>query len=106
LELLQYLARQLKGLEKYGYPVISEETNDSNERLKSDKVWIVDPIDGTNDFINQTDEFCILIGLAEKGKSVLGVVYQPSTKKTYFAENTKIRSSQKRANLFPKAKRK
>jgi 3'(2'), 5'-bisphosphate nucleotidase len=79
----------LEGLEKYGYPVISEETKDSEERLKSDKVWIVDPIDGTKDFIDQTGEFCILIGLAEKGRSILGVAYQPTTKKTYFAEKGK-----------------
>jgi len=54
--------------------------------MKSDKVWIVDSLDGTQDFLDKTDQFCIMIGLAEKGKAVLGLVYIPTQDKLLYAE--------------------
>lgn len=72
-------------LKKYGYPILSEESTDNKSRLKSKKVWIVDPLDGTEDFIQKTDEFCIMIGMAVDGKPQLGVVYEPVTDRMYWA---------------------
>lgn len=76
----------LNELKKYGWPVLSEEAKDNSKRLKSEYVWIVDPLDGTSDFIEKTGEFSVLIGLAKNGRSVLGVVYEPAKNTAYWAE--------------------
>ena len=80
-----------EGLKKYGFPILSEEaTDDFKKRKNSDYVWIVDPLDGTSDFIQKTDEFAVMIGLANKeGGAVLGVVYAPALGELYFAEKGK-----------------
>ena len=73
-------------LRKYNYAVLSEEEKDSKARLPQEYAWIVDPLDGTNDFLANTGEFTVMMGLARAGKPVLGVVHQPATGTTYFAE--------------------
>ena len=79
----------LEGLKEFGYPILSEESKDDLGRLKSEYVWIVDSLDGTRDFLDKTGEFCIMIGLSYKGESILGVLYQPTEDKLYFAEKGK-----------------
>ncbi len=59
--------------------LLSEETADDGGRLSHRRVWIVDPLDGTQDFVNRTDEFVVMIGLAVEGEPALGLVYQPVT---------------------------
>jgi 3'(2'), 5'-bisphosphate nucleotidase len=49
-------------------------------------VWIVDPLDGTKEFLAQNGEFSVMIGLVEHGVPVLGVVYLPATGEVYSAE--------------------
>ena len=61
-------------------PVYSEEAMDSPERLSRNRVWIVDPLDSTSNFIAQGDEYTVSIGLAVQRKAVLGVVYNPRRK--------------------------
>jgi myo-inositol-1(or 4)-monophosphatase len=56
---------------------LSEETRDSAERLNKARVWIVDPLDGTKEFIKHIPEFAVSIGLVENGTPVLGVEYNP-----------------------------
>ena len=73
-------------LEKTGIPILSEEDVDDKSRLTSEKVWIVDPLDGTQDFVNRTGEFTILVGLVENHVPVMGLVYLPIKKILYFAE--------------------
>ena len=73
-------------LEKTGIPILSEEDVDAKSRLVSDKVWIVDPLDGTQDFVNRTGEFTVLVGLVENHIPVMGLVYLPIKKILYFAE--------------------
>jgi 3'(2'), 5'-bisphosphate nucleotidase len=73
-------------LEKSGIPILSEEDMDDKSRLNSDKIWIVDPLDGTQDFVNRTGEFTILVGLVENHVPVMGLVYLPIKKILYFAE--------------------
>ena len=73
-------------LEKTGIPILSEEDVDDKSRLDSEKVWIIDPLDGTQDFVNRTGEFTILIGLVENHIPVMGLVYLPIKKILYFAE--------------------
>ena len=57
--------------------LLSEESPDDESRLSKPRVWIVDPLDGTRDFLAQTGDFCVLVGLAIDGAPVLGVAYQP-----------------------------
>ena len=73
-------------LEKTGIPILSEEDVDDKSRLTSEKVWIVDPLDGTQDFVNRTGEFTIFVGFVENHVPVMGLVYLPIKKILYFAE--------------------
>jgi len=70
-----------------GIPILSEEDADDKSRMDSDKVWIVDPLDGTQDFVNRTGEFTVMVGLVENYIPVMGLVYWPTERKLYFAEN-------------------
>ena len=65
------------------YPILSEEDNDNEMRLNHEKVWIVDPLDGTTDFVNRTGEFTVMIALVSNKKPILGVINWP-TKNTLF----------------------
>ncbi|PTA68209.1 3'(2'),5'-bisphosphate nucleotidase CysQ family protein [Deinococcus arcticus] len=62
-----------------GDGLLSEEAADSPARLAHERVWIVDPIDGTKEFASGSPDFCVSIGLAVAGEPVLGVVYAPAT---------------------------
>lgn len=64
---------------------LSEEDTDDLERLSKSHVWIVDPLDGTRDFINHNPEFAVSIGLAVDKKPVLGIVYNPATRELFHA---------------------
>ena len=59
---------------------LSEETGDSPERLDKEFVWIVDPLDGTKEFIEGVPHFVTSIGLVQNGTPILGVLYNPVTK--------------------------
>ncbi len=67
----------------YGW--LSEETEDDQERLKSDRVWMVDPIDGTNAFLRHVPEWTVSAALVENGLPVLGVVFNPATDEFFHA---------------------
>ena len=60
-----------------GYGWLSEETPDDPSRLSCARLWIVDPIDGTRDFIHGGSDWCIAAALAEAGKPVIAAVYRP-----------------------------
>ena len=72
-----------------GISILSEEDVDDKKRLSEEKIWIIDPLDGTTDFVNRTGEFTIMVGLVEKQKSILGLIYWPIKKKMYLAESGK-----------------
>src|SRR5229473_2290076 len=57
--------------------ILAEESSDSEHRLDKDRVWLIDPMDGTKNFIARDGDFAVQIGLAVNGESVAGVVYQP-----------------------------
>jgi len=65
--------------------ILAEESVDTKRRLEKSRVWMVDPLDGTNGFIDGNGDFAVQIGLAEEGECVLGVVYQPLTGVLYRA---------------------
>jgi 3'(2'), 5'-bisphosphate nucleotidase len=65
--------------------ILAEESVDTAHRLDKRRVWMIDPLDGTNGFIDGNGDFAVQIGLAEDGECVLGVVYQPLTDLLYHA---------------------
>lgn len=69
-------------------PYISEEVKekDFSERKLWDKCWLIDPLDGTKEFIKKNGEFTVNIALIEDGVPTLGVVYVPAQDVTYFAQ--------------------
>lgn len=69
------------------YAYLSEEGIDNKNRFNNDYVWIVDPLDGTCNFVEKNDEFTINIALAYKHKVVVGVVIIPVTGEMYYATN-------------------
>jgi len=62
---------------------LSEETADNPSRLDRERVWIVDPLDGTREFVKGLPEFCVSIGFVENGVPVAGGIYNPATKETF-----------------------
>ncbi len=62
---------------------LSEETADNPSRLDKERVWIVDPLDGTHEFVMGLPEFCVSIGYVEKGVPVAGGIYNPATNETF-----------------------
>lgn len=80
----EIIVRRLKELTP-NIPIVSEEKLIDDElRLASKKIWLVDPIDGTKEFIKKNGQFTINIGLVDHGKPVLGVVYAPAIDRLYY----------------------
>lgn len=77
------------GIEEFGY--LSEETFDvkAAKPITKSWVWIIDPLDGTRDFIDRTGEYAIHIALAYEGRPVLGIVAIPEANKIYYAAQGK-----------------
>ncbi|MFH1571523.1 MAG: 3'(2'),5'-bisphosphate nucleotidase CysQ [Gemmatimonadota bacterium] len=68
---------------EYGW--LSEETADSPERLERHSVWIVDPIDGTKEFVSHIPEFGISVALVQAGEPVVGVIHNPASGELFSA---------------------
>ncbi len=66
-------------------PVLSEERKDLRERLKGECVWILDPLDGTLDFIDKTREFSVMLGLVVENEPIFGIVYLPVTRELFWS---------------------
>lgn len=77
----------IEELKQFNIPVLSEEgTHDTFEiRKEWDKLWIVDPLDGTKEFVKRNGEFTVNIALVENNIPTLGVIYSPVFKDLYFA---------------------
>lgn len=75
-------------LEATGLPVLSEEGRqmDYSERKDWKQFWMVDPLDGTKEFVKRNGEFTVNIALIEDGKATMGVIYVPVAKDLYFAD--------------------
>jgi len=65
--------------------ILSEETPDDEVRLSRSRVWIVDPLDGTRDFVQRTDDFAVHVALAVDGEPVVGAVFLPVTRALFAA---------------------
>jgi myo-inositol-1(or 4)-monophosphatase len=64
---------------------LSEETVDRPDRLAHDRVWVVDPLDGTRSFIAGYREFAVSVALVEAGEAVVGIVYNPACDDLFWA---------------------
>lgn len=67
------------------YAILSEEEKDNLDRLRNDYCFVVDPLDGTKEFIKRNGQFTVNIALAYKHRSVMGVIYVPVTGELYYA---------------------
>jgi 3'(2'), 5'-bisphosphate nucleotidase len=75
-------------LEASNIPILSEEGNilDFNNRKNLKHLWVVDPLDGTKEFIKKNNEFTVNISLIENSVPVIGVIYAPALNMLYFSE--------------------
>ena len=82
-------------LKPLGFPIISEEAlldeGDFTALPRNEKsnFWVIDPLDGTKDFVQGTGEFSIMVGFVQEGNPIAGYMYQPTEDKFYFAEKGK-----------------
>ena len=84
IEVNKIISKKLKELTP-SIPIISEETSD-NKLIKDLKnFWLVDPIDGTYDYINNLDEFTINAGLIINKKPAAGIIYAPAKKRLFYS---------------------
>ena len=72
-----------KQLLRDGEGWLSEESVDDPIRLQRSRVWVVDPLDGTREFVKGIPEFCVSIGFVENGRPVAGGIYNPATDETF-----------------------
>ena len=70
-----------------GHSILTEESGE--EMHKSDYCWVIDPLDGTNNFYHKFPMFCVSIALYKKGKPLIGVVFDPLKKELFYAEKNK-----------------
>lgn len=83
----------VNGLSSIGnLPILSEESVASDvswdKRQSWSEFWLIDPLDGTKEFINKNDEFTVNIALVRGGKAVMGVVYCPALNRCYYATSS------------------
>lgn len=81
-----YIEKELNKL-SVTYPILSEESEKISfeERAKRETYWLVDPLDGTKEFIKHSDNFTVNIALVHRNKSILGVIYAPALDVSYIA---------------------
>lgn len=73
-------------LSKTNLDILSEEDKDDESRLVQNRIWIIDPLDGTTDFVNRTGEFTVMIALVENRKPILGIIYWPTEETMFLAQ--------------------
>jgi 3'(2'), 5'-bisphosphate nucleotidase len=80
----------IEKLEQTGIPVLSEEGTHLpySVRKQWDRLWVVDPLDGTKEFIKRNGEFTVNIALVEKNQPKMGVIFCPTLKILYFADDS------------------
>lgn len=74
----------LKTLVRNGDGWLSEESADNENRLNCSRVWLVDPLDGTKEYVSGIPEWCVSIALLEEGRLVAGGIYNPPTGELFY----------------------
>ncbi len=84
LEVNKIVTEKIKSLTP-NIPIISEETTDNKLTLNLENFWLIDPIDGTYDYINNLEEFTINAGLIINRKPVAGLIYAPAKERMFYS---------------------
>lgn len=74
-------------IDHYAIPILSEENESVSYEIRKDwkQLWIIDPLDGTKEFINKRREFTVNIALVQNGRPILGIIYAPVFRELYYA---------------------
>jgi 3'(2'), 5'-bisphosphate nucleotidase len=101
-----YIVEELEKLSQR-YPILTEEAAETpfSEREKWETYWLVDPLDGTKEFIKRRDSFTVNIALIHQHQPVLGVVYAPAMDLSYFACQGQGSFKQQTVHSNPNAQR-
>ena len=84
LEVNKFITNELSKITP-NIPIISEESSDNRDNAKLKDFWLVDPIDGTYDYINNLEEFTINAGLIINNKPAAGLIYAPAKKRMFYS---------------------
>ena len=78
----------IEGLKKiFNKPIIISEESNNKSKNKLENFWLVDPLDGTKEFIKKNGEFTVNIAFVKDNKPFFGIIYAPKLKKTYIGTN-------------------
>jgi 3'(2'), 5'-bisphosphate nucleotidase len=84
LEVNKFITQKISEI-THNIPIISEETSDNKDNAQLKDFWLVDPIDGTYDYINDLEEFTINAGLIINNKPVAGLINAPAKKRMFYS---------------------
>ena len=84
LEVNKIITNKIKDLTP-NIPIVSEETSENKSKNNLKNFWLIDPIDGTYDYINDLEEFTINAGLIINRKPVAGLIYAPAKKRMFYS---------------------
>ena len=84
LEVNKILTKRISELTP-NIPIVSEETSENKSRNNLENFWLIDPIDGTYDYINNLDEFTINAGLIIQKKPAAGLIYAPGKNRMFYS---------------------
>ena len=84
LEVNKILSKKILSLTP-NIPIVSEETSENKSKNNLENFWLIDPIDGTYDYINDLDEFTINAGLIIQKKPVAGLIYAPAKNRMFLS---------------------
>jgi len=84
LEVNKLITRKINQLNP-DVPLVSEETSENKSNTNLKNFWLIDPIDGTYDYINDLDEFTINAGLIINNKPAAGLIYAPAKKRMFYS---------------------
>ena len=83
IEVNKILTEKIKNITP-GVPIVSEESTSNKSNNEMTNFWLIDPIDGTHDYINNKDEFTLNAGLIINKKPELGIIYAPAKKRLFY----------------------
>ena len=84
IEVNKIITEKIKSLTP-DIPIVSEETSENKSRDNLENFWLIDPIDGTYDYINDLDEFTINAGLIIQKKPAAGLIYAPAKNRMFYS---------------------
>ena len=84
LEVNKFISKKISEVTP-NLPIISEETSENKDKLNLKNFWLIDPIDGTYDYINNLEEFTINAGLIINNKPVAGLINAPAKKRMFYS---------------------